>query len=140
LANKRKTKKQISTEGLKGFLQRQSKYNREHLGKWELILKKHLQDLGYKFKCQVPIIAKFKHGYIVDFLLTDYNLYIEADGKQWHSTAQQKKLDNQRTKRLMKEGYFPLRFWNSQISVFTKEQIDQVIKTKINLINLESNK
>lgn len=135
MAKKRKTKKELSLEGLKGWLNRQAKYNREHMGKWELILYKYLKDLGYKFKCQVPIICKEKHGYIVDFLLTDYNIYCEADGKQWHSTPQQKKLDGQRTRRLIKEGYFPLRLWNKQISVFTKEEIDQIIKSKIKCLN-----
>lgn len=136
---KKRTKKEISLEGLTQFLNRQAKYNKLHLGKWELILFSHLKQLGYKLKSQQPIICKYKYGYIVDFLLVDYNLIIEADGAQWHSTKAQQKADNQRARRLLKEGYYILRFWNKQISTFSKETIDQIIKQKISLIKLQEN-
>ena len=81
---------------------------------------------------QVPIIHK-TYGYIVDFLLTDYPIFIEVDGK-WHLTPEQKKKDNRRTKHLEKEGYSPIRLMNKQVSTFTKEQIDQIIQFKIQML------
>lgn len=133
---KRKTKEQ-SLEGLKQFLNRQAKKNRNNLGKWENILAKHLRDLGYKFKMQFPIIHK-TFGYIVDFMLTDYPIFIEADGK-WHNTKEQIKKDNRRSKHIQKEGYSPLRLSNKQISTYTKQQIDDIIKMKIELLKLKEN-
>lgn len=134
MAKKRKTKKEISLEGLTAWLNRQAKYNREHLGRWEKILSLYLKQLGYKFKSQFPIICKGKHGYIVDFLLTDYNIFLEADSKKYHTSPTDVKRDNQRTRRLRKEGYEPLRLTNKQISLYTKEQINDIIQAKINLL------
>lgn len=136
MKKKRKTKEQ-SLEGLRQFLNRQAKKNRNNLGKWENILAKHLRDLGYRFKMQYPIIHK-TFGYIVDFLLTDYPIFIEVDGK-WHFTKDQIKKDNKRSRHIQKEGYFPLRFTNKQISIMSKETIDQIIKTKIELIKQKEN-
>lgn len=128
MAKKRKTKEQ-QLEGLTQFLNRTAKKNRNNLGKWENILFRYLKDLGYRFKCQVPIIHKM-NGYIIDFLLIDYPIFIEADGR-WHNTPEQRKKDNRRSKHLMKEGLHPLRLANKQISTFSKENIDQIIKQKI---------
>lgn len=116
------------------FLQRHSKRMTESPTKWELSLRKTLSDLHYPFKTQVPVIVREKYGYILDFLLTDYNLVIEADGRKYHSSKLQIKKDNQRARRLLKEGYYILRLTNKQISVYSKEIIDQIIKTKIQLI------
>lgn len=110
--------------------------------KWEKELYKILKDLHYKFTFQVPVIVnklKSPQLFILDFLLTDYNIFIELDGSQ-HYTKQGLKKDNLRTKKLRKEGYEPIRFPNKQISVFTKEQIDSIIKTKILVLNLEITK
>lgn len=127
-----KKKRQSKAEKLKGlenFLNSKAKENRAKLGKWELILKKYLSDLGYRFQMQVPFIHKM-NGYIVDFLLTDYPLFLEADGK-WHNTPEQRKKDNKRSRHLAKEGIFPLRFSNRQITTLTKEQIGEIIKIRI---------
>lgn len=94
---------------------------------------KILKDLHYKFQFQVPIITNKKHLYILDFLLTEYNIFIELDGSQ-HNTKAGLKKDNLRTKRLRKEGYEPIRFANKQVVTFTKDQIDTIIKTKIKLL------
>ena len=136
---KRKSKEQ-NLEGLITFLNKKAKEMRLNPTLWESKLKKILSDLHYKFQTQVPIICKNKYGYIIDFLLTDYNLIIEADGKSTHGSKSQQKLDNQRSRRLKKEGYHIIRFWNKQISTLSKEQIDQIIKTKIMLINLDNSK
>lgn len=129
---KKKTKKEVDLVKLSQWLDREAKKKRANLTKWEHILAKHLRDLGYRFKMQTPVIHKTT-GYIVDFLLTDYPIFIEADGK-WHLTTEQKKKDNRRTKHLEKEGLYPIRLMNKQISTFTKENIDQIIKSKIQLI------
>ena len=99
---------------------------------WELKFKSILEELGYKFNFQVPVICSKKHLYILDFLLTDYQIFIELDGSQ-HFTKEGKKKDNLRTKRLRKEGYEPLRFPNKQIDNLTIEQIKSIIETKIKL-------
>lgn len=135
---KKRSKKEISLEGLRQFLNKRAKYMRNKgATKWELILKKHLSDLHYIFKSQVPIICREKYGYIVDFLLIEHNIIIEADGKSTHGNKEQIKKDNQRSRRLIKEGYHILRLWNSQISTLTKDVIDDTIKMKIELIKLK---
>lgn len=127
---KKKPTKEQDLENLKHFLNRCAKKLRNKRTVWEGILYKYLKELGYKFKFQVPIICKNKYGYIVDFLLTDYNIFIEADGKQ-HYTKENIKKDNQRSRRLKKEGYYPLRLANSQISTLTKDQIKDIIELSI---------
>ena len=140
MATKSKTKKpRFCLKSLENFLNEKAKELRKNRTDWEIILYNYLKQLGYKFKFQQPIICSNKFGYIVDFLLTDYNIYLEADGK-WHNSPEQKKKDNRRTKRLLKEGYHIIRLANKQISTLSKENIDQIIKTKISLINLGNGK
>ena len=138
MKNKR-TKKEISVERLQQFLNRMAKKLRGNRTKWEQSFYITLKSLGYKFEFQKPIICREKYGYILDFLLSDFNIVIEIDGKSTHGSKEQQKKDNQRSRRIKKEGFHILRFWNSQVSVFTKEQIDEVIKNKIKLTeNLEN--
>jgi very-short-patch-repair endonuclease len=102
--------------------------------KWESILHKHITELGYSFKFQIPIVLKIPKDYklyILDFLIPKYNLIIEVDGLSTHSTKEQVKKDNLRTKRLVKEGYTILRFWNKQIDTLTKDQISDIISHRI---------
>lgn len=138
---KRKTKKKNSEEVVKFLEEKGKEFSKElknKATKWELMFKDILKELGYNFKFQVPIIVnklKKPQLYILDFLLTDYQIFIELDGAQ-HFTKQGLKSDNQRTKKLRKEGYEPIRFANKQIEAFTKDQIDSIIKTKISLLKL----
>lgn len=129
----KKNRKKEYKQWLLNFLKDKAKLLKINKTTWETSLYTTLKDLHYKFNFQVPVICAEKHGYILDFLLTDYPIFIEVDGK-WHSTPEQKKKDNRRTKHLQKEGYSPIRLMNKQVSTFTKEQIDQIIKTKIQLI------
>lgn len=138
MKNKR-TKKEVNLESLQKFLDRHADRMRKYPTKWELILRKALSDLHYKFNTQVSVICREKYGYILDFLLTDYNLVIEADSKKYHTSKEDVKKDNQRSRRLKKEGYYILRLTNKQIAVYPKETIDQIIKQKISLIKLEEN-
>lgn len=130
-----KTKKQ-SSEGLKQFLDRQAKRMRNNANKWELLMKKHLSDLHYDFKCQVPIIVK-DVGFIVDYLIPEYNLVIECDGVSTHGSKEAQRKDARRTAKLKKQGYEIIRFWNRQIAVFSKEQIHEIIENKIKCLNIQ---
>jgi len=132
---KRKTKKEISVEGLKMWLDRQAKYNRMNANKYERLLYKMLKDLGYKFKFQAPLIYK-THGYIVDYLLSDYPIFLEADGRKFHSSPEQIKKDNLRSRRIKTLGYHPIRLTNRQITTYTPQQINDIIQTKIELLKL----
>ena len=137
----KKTKKEIDVERLQQFLNRMAKKLRVNRTKWEQSFYITLKSLGYKFEFQKPIICRNKYGYVLDFLLSDYSIVIEIDGKSTHGSKEQQKKDNQRSRRIKKEGFHILRFWNSQVSVFTKEQIDEVIKNKIKLTeSLENSK
>lgn len=136
---KRTKKTKQSKEQLVEFLQQKgkefSKELRNNATQWELKFKSILEELGYKFNFQVPVICNKKHLYILDFLLTDYQIFIELDGSQ-HFTKEGKKKDNLRTKRLRKEGYEPLRFPNKQIDNLTSNQIRTIIETKISLLKV----
>jgi len=113
-----------------------SKKNRNTATFWESSLFNTLSELHYKFKFQVPyIVNKTKNPqlFILDFLLLEYNIILEADGKQ-HYTKENLKKDNKRSKFLKKEGFHIIRLSNRQISSFTRSDIDQIIKTKISTI------
>lgn len=101
----------------------------------EKILYQYLKELGYKFEFQVPIITKNLKLYIVDFLLTTYNIFIECDGSQ-HNTKEGLKADNLRSKRLLAMGYRPLRFANRQIMTLTRNQIKEIIDTRISMLKV----
>lgn len=131
-------KKKPDKEWLLSFLEQKAKHLTKNATKWELSLKDTLLELKYHFKMQVPVIFENKRtikGYILDFLLPDYQLVIEVDGKQYHSSKEQIKNDNRRTKHLKSMGYDVLRFTNSQITNFTKDHISKAIKAKIDLMS-----
>ena len=136
---KRKTKKEQIEDKiifLENLGKEYSKKNRNNATKWESSLFNTLSELHYIFKFQVPyIVNKTKNPqlFILDFLLTDYNIILEADGKQ-HYTKENLKKDNKRSKLLKKEGFHILRLSNKQISSFTRNDIDQIIKTRISTI------
>jgi very-short-patch-repair endonuclease len=137
---KRKNKK--DPEELKQFLLKQGEIFSQQLTlnatEWEKILINTLNTLGYNYKFQVPIVVPITKSYklyILDFLLTDYNIFIEADGKACHTSKEQIKSDNLRTKRLSKLGYVPLRLTNKQIQTFTNKQIDEILKIRINMLS-----
>lgn len=130
----------IDTEKYKEFLIKQgdifSKELREKATEWEKIFFRILKDLHYKFKFQQPVVVpvgKSYKLYIVDFLLENSPIFIECDGG-FHSSSENKKKDNLRTKHLSKMGLFPIRLTNKQISTYSKEQINQIIKQKIEML------
>lgn len=140
---KRKTKKEQLEDKIV-FLENLGKVYAKRLisnkTKWEISLYNTLKDLHYNFEFQVPVIVnktKNPQLFILDFLLTDYNLVLEADGVKYHSSKKDVANDIRRTKLLRKEGYDILRLFNKQISVFSKELIQQIIQQKLKLMELE---
>ena len=102
--------------------------------KWEIILYNILKETGYNFDFQRPVVVnklKSPQLFILDFVLIPFNLVIEVDGKSTHGTKTQIKSDNRRTKLLRAEGYEILRFWNNQLSNYTKNQILDIITKRI---------
>ena len=102
--------------------------------KWEIILYNILKEANYNFDFQRPVIVnklKSPQLFILDFVLIPFNLIIEVDSKQWHSSSKDVKSDNRRTKLLKQEGYNVLRFWNNQLTNYTKNQILDIISKRI---------
>ena len=102
--------------------------------KWEIILYNIVKEAGYNFDFQRPVVVnrlKSPQLFILDFVLIPFNLVIEVDGKSTHGTKAQIKSDNRRTKLLKQEGYEILRFWNSQLTNYTKNQILDIIAKRI---------
>ena len=102
--------------------------------KWEIILYNILKETGYNFDFQLPVVVnklKSPQLFILDFVLIPFNLVIEVDGKSTHGAKAQIKSDNRRTKLLKQEGYEILRFWNSQLTNYTKNQILDIIAKRI---------
>lgn len=134
---KKKTKKEQLQDKI-AFLENIGKINAKNLSKnrttWETKLYNTLKDLHYKFEFQVPVIVnklKAPQLFILDFYLKEFNLVIEVDSKQFHSSPKDIKSDNRRTKLLKKEGFDILRFWNSQITRYSKEEIQAIISQRI---------
>ena len=102
--------------------------------KWEITLYNILKEAGYNFDFQRPVVVnklKSPQLFILDFVLIPFNLVIEVDGKSTHGTKAQIKSDNRRTKLLKQEGYEILRFWNSQLTNYPKNQILDIISKRI---------
>jgi len=102
--------------------------------KWEIILYNILKEAGYNFDFQRPVVVnklKSPQLFILDFVLIPFNLIIEVDSKQHHSSSKDVKSDNRRTKLLKQEGYNVLRFWNNQLTNYTKNQILDIISKRI---------
>jgi len=102
--------------------------------KWEIILYNILKEAGYNFDFQCPVVVnklKSPQLFILDFVLIPFNLIIEVDSKQHHSSSKDVKSDNRRTKLLKQEGYNVLRFWNNQLTNYTKNQILDIIAKRI---------
>lgn len=102
--------------------------------KWEIILYSILKEANYNFDFQRPVVVnklKSPQLFILDFVLIPFNLILEVDGKSTHGTKAQIKSDNRRTKLLKQEGYEILRFWNSQLTNYTKNQILDIISKRI---------
>jgi chorismate synthase len=74
---------------------------------WEQLRNRKVK--GCKFRRQHPI-----EGYIPDFVCIERKLVVEIDG-EYHNEDEQKKLDEQRSKILSRNGYHLLRFENDVV-------------------------
>jgi len=137
LPKKTESANQISFKEEKRLLQLGRKYSKElkeKATKWELIVKQFLEELGYDFTFQYYTVAVDKL-FILDFYFPQYKLGLEIDGYSTHGSKEQRKADNERSKKLKKLGISIIRLWNSQVSAFTKEQINDIIQTKLKMLN-----
>lgn len=72
-----------------------------------------LDDLAIKYQQQIRVEEKY-----ADFLLTDYNIIIEADGLYWHSESitEDKNYHVKKRDLYLKHGYKPLFFRENEIN------------------------
>jgi len=136
LPKKTQSSNQVSFKEEKRLLQLGRKFSKELKEKatrWELIVKQFLEELGYDFTFQYYTVAVDKL-FILDFYFPEYKLGLEIDGKSTHGSKEQIKADNERTKKLKKLGISIIRLWNSQVDRFTKDQINDIIQTKLKML------
>jgi very-short-patch-repair endonuclease len=74
---------------------------------WNELRAHRLMELG--FRRQFPIA-----GYIVDFACPTHKVIVEVDGSQ-HGDDTAAEADAARTKRLERDGWTVLRFWNGDV-------------------------
>jgi very-short-patch-repair endonuclease len=129
---RKKLKKQITLELLERAGVFYSKKLILNATKWELKIKKMLDVLGAEYIFQHPIICNKKKLYILDFYFPKTNIALEIDGAQYHTTPEQKKKDNLRTRRLKKEGIIVRRLTNRQVNYYTERSLNQILQIFIN--------
>jgi very-short-patch-repair endonuclease len=81
------------------------------------------EQLDVKFRRQHPF-----ENYVLDFVCTERRLVIEVDGSQH---AEDRKYDEERTRKLNIAGFTVLRFWNNEIL----NETDAVVQTIWNVLN-----
>lgn len=136
LPKKTQSSNQVSFKEEKRLLQLGRKFSKELKEKatrWELTIKQYLEELGYDFTFQYYTVAVDKL-FILDFYFPEYKLGLEIDSKSTHGSKEQIKADNERTKKLKKLGISIIRLWNSQVDRFTKDQINDIIQTKLKML------
>jgi DNA ligase-associated DEXH box helicase len=101
----------------------------------EDVLWQHIRNkkLDYKFRRQHLI-----ESYIPDFVCLDQKLVVEVDG-EYHETAEQQQLDQQRTEYLKSKGYNVIRFTNEKVLQDTESVVDQIKTTLEKLSNQSPN-
>ena len=129
---KKKSKQQITLELLERAGVFYSKKLIASATSWELKIKRMLDILGVEYIFQHPIICNKKKLYILDFYFPKTNTALEIDGAQYHTTPEQKKKDNLRTRRLRKEGIIVRRLTNRQVTYYTDQCLHQLLKMFIN--------
>lgn len=110
-----------------GLLRERAKENKQNATEEENLLWHRLKmhQAGHHIRRQHII-----DQYIVDFVCLDKHVSIEVDGG-YHSTAEQKQYDEQRTAFLKELGFEELRFTNEEI----RHNIDAVVDTIIQKLN-----
>lgn len=77
----------------------------------EIKIRKYLENKGVFFKTQVAF-----ERYVIDFLLPEHGLVIEADGEYWHSKESVKKRDKIRDNKLIELGFNVIRLKEKDIN------------------------
>jgi len=125
---RKKLKKQITLELLERAGVFYSNKLTNSATRWELKIKKMLDVLGEEYIFQHPVICAKKKLYILDFYFPKTKIAIEIDGAQYHTTPEQKKKDNLRTRRLRKEGIIVRRLTNRQVTYYTDQCLNQLLQ------------
>ncbi|SEN80969.1 Protein of unknown function [Mesobacillus persicus] len=86
-------------------------------------LYKALVSNGYHIRTQVPC-GKYR----IDLTLPEHKIAIECDGKDFHSTPEQKIHDRKKNAYLRKNGWKVIRFSGRQINRELKKVISQINK------------
>ena len=81
------------------------------------------QQLGYKFRRQVPI-----DRFIADFACIEAKLVIEVDGGQ-HNRQIHVERDRDRTAAIEAAGYLVMRFWNNEVLNNIDGVLERIIET-----------
>lgn len=89
----------------------------------ELLLENRLKEAKISYEAQKVMLQR----YVVDFLLIDYPVVIEADGSV-HRLSKNKAHDKERDKLLLEAGYYTLRFTGTEINKSPAGCINQVIE------------
>jgi very-short-patch-repair endonuclease len=113
-AEKERRRLHARTETLKRIAR--NPHARFHDTKPEKEMKQFLNHLGITYKQNYPVFT-IKHAYPADFLLPDYNMIVEVDGKHWHNFPLLNKVDIQRTTELREQGFSVLRLWEDTIPI-----------------------
>lgn len=89
----------------------------------ELLLENQLKEAKISYEAQKVMLQR----YVVDFLLIDYPVVIEADGSV-HRLGRTKAHDRERDRLLLEAGYYTLRFTGTEINKSPAGCINQVIE------------
>ena len=89
----------------------------------EIMLENMLKEAKISYEAQKVMLQR----YVVDFLLIDYPVVIEADGSV-HRLSKTKKRDEERDRLLLEAGYYTLRFTGTEINQSPANCINQVIE------------
>lgn len=139
--NMKKKKSKISPERLYAFLEEKgiefSASLKKNATEWEKIVYKKLINLNVSFIFQHPVIVKNGKSYslfILDFLIPECNLVVEIDSIKHHTSKEDVKKDNKKTRLLNKAGYHVIRLQNNQITHFSESEFNILIKDTIKLL------
>ncbi len=89
----------------------------------ELLLENRLKEAKISYLAQKVMLSR----YVVDFLLVDYPVIIEADGSV-HRLSRTRARDKERDRLLLEAGYHTLRFTGTEINKSPAGCINQVIE------------
>lgn len=102
---------------------RRAKGLSEHPNGIEKLMWCTLSKLGLKFKF-CPVLC----GFVPDFVLENFKLIIECNGKYWHSLPEVKRRDRRKRYRFKKAGYTVLAFTDQQIRKSPQVVIDKILE------------